>query len=135
MQSTIKLMLKEPAKVETHLRLYNAVKRFSFNRFQEGMTEKQIKYELAGIYALKKTPKERKALKEVSWMLTGSKYVWINSWIVQCAIKDAEALFEKFGEKKIVFGGKANKKRYDAGKITKEEYRAKRIYQPILIQG
>ena len=57
-----------------------------------------------------------------------------NSWIIQCAIKDAQTLFKKHKDKKIIFGGKYNLSRYLKGLITKDEYKLNKL-RPLNIQG
>lgn len=143
MYSSTKLIVKSPIPIETELRLYNAVKRFAFKRFQDdGMNEKEVRESLRNIYGIgkkkKAKPKENEDEENEDEELeakVGSKAVWINSWIVQSAVKDAKALYARFGDEKIVFGGKANQQRYVEGKITKEEYREKRLYQAATIIG
>lgn len=84
--------------------------RISFNRIQDEMNNVEI----------------NKVLKQ--------KFPGINSWIIACAISEAKDLFTKNKDKKIIFGGKNNLKRYLKKLITKEEFKENRS-KNINIQG
>lgn len=105
---TVKLKIKHFECLE-ELKLFNSILRYAYNRFQEGL-------------------KQKEARADVSNKFKG------NSWFVQCAIKEGKAVFEKFKGRKVVFGGKHNLKQYMKGLISKEEYRLNRL-SPITIQG
>lgn len=91
------------------LKLFNSILKYSFNRFQEGFKEKEVRADV-------------------------SKKFKANSWFVQCAIKEGKAVFEKFKNKKVIFGGKFNLKQYMKGLITKDEYCLNKL-APVTIQG
>ena len=82
----------------------------SFNRYQDGFKEKDI----------------RQYLKD--------KFPEVNSWFIQCGIKTGNQLYQKHRDKKIIFGGKFNLKQYLKRLITKDEFKEKRLL-PITIQG
>ena len=92
------------------LRLFNDILRFSYNRFKEGLKEKEV----------------RSKCREV--------FKGLNSWFVQCAIKEGKAVYERFKQEKVVFGGRSNLNRYIKKKITKEEYKQRKL-APVTIQG
>lgn len=106
--TTIKLRLDNEIDIEKDLRTFNNIVRLSFNRYQDGYSEKEI----------------RAYLKE--------KFEGWNSWFVQCGIKVGNALYKRHKEKKIIFGGKGNLVRYVKKLISKEEYKEKRT-RPIEI--
>lgn len=106
---TIKLKIMNEFCCIEELRLFNSIVRFSYNRFREGLKEIEVR------------AKCRKIFKA-------------NSWFVQCAIKESKVVYEKFKEKKVLFGGKASLKQYLKKKISKEEYKQRRL-SPITIQG
>ena len=59
----------------------------------------------------------------------------IDSWFIQCAIKDAKALHQRYKDKKkVVFGGRKNLNDYLNNKKTKEEFKEKRLL-PLVSQG
>ena len=93
---------------EEELRLFNSIVHFSYNRFKEGLKEKEVR--------------------------ACCKIFKGNSWFVQCAIKEGKAIFEKFKEKKVVFGGKSSLRQYLKKLISKAEYKQRRL-SPITIQG
>lgn len=76
---TIKLKIKNEIDFTKELKLFNSIVRYSFNRFQENLTEKEV----------------RSKVKE---LFTG------NSWFLQCAIKAGQQLYKKHQNKKIIFG-------------------------------
>ena len=116
-------------------RQYSIVVRCAYNRWIEGFTEKDIRLQV-------------KSLNNI-----GS----LNSWLVQCAILDAKAVFtrnnikkievkeiidgketktvkKEISKKQIFFGGKNLLNQLHRKLITKEEYKLKRL-RPIDIQG
>jgi len=105
---TIKLKIMNEFDCAEELRLFNSIVRFSYNRFKEGLKEKEV----------------RACCKVFSG----------NSWFVQCAIKEGKAVYERFKQEKVVFGGRSNLNKYLKNKITKEEYKQRRL-APITIQG
>ncbi|MCK9447038.1 hypothetical protein M0Q50_09330 [bacterium] len=90
---------------------YSNVVRFSYNRFKEGKTQKEI----------------RLLCKDLNG-------IELNSWLVQCGIKEAEGIFKKNGEEKVIFGGKNNFNKRIKGLISNKELKEKRLL-PIMIQG
>lgn len=91
-------------------KVYNSIVRFAYKRFKEGLKEKEV----------------RARCKEV--------FPENNSWFVQCAIKDGQAIYNRFKQTKIIFGGKRNLLEYLKGHKSKEEYQLDKL-APICIQG
>ena len=109
---TIKLPYKTTEDLTSILKQYSNVVRYSYNRFLECKTEKDIR-ELS------------KSMKSIDLL---------NSWLIQCGIKDGKAIKTRFKNEKIIFGGKYNLINRLKNKITKEDYLLKRVL-PINIQG
>ena len=109
---TIKLPYKTTDDLTSILKQYSNVVRYSYNRFLEGKSEKDIR-ELS------------KSLNSIDLL---------NSWLIQCGIKDGKAIQARFKNEKVIFGGKYNLFNRLKNKITKEEYQLKRLL-PINIQG
>ena len=109
---TIKLPYKTSENLVTILKQYSSVIRYSYNRFLEGKTEKEVRYLI-------------KSLNNINLL---------NSWLVQCAILDGKAIHKRFGNEKVIFGSKMNFINRLKNKITKEEYQLKRLL-PVNIQG
>jgi len=109
---TIKLPYKTSEDLTSVLKQYSSIVRYSYNRFLEGKTEKNIR-ELT------------KSLNNINTL---------NSWLVQCGIKEAKAIQTRFKNEKVTFGGKFNLINRLKNKITNDEYRLKRL-SPINIQG
>ncbi len=110
---TIKLPYKSSENLTPILKQYSNVVKYSYNRFLENNnTEKDIRY-------------LTKSLNNIDLL---------NSWLVQCAIKDAKAIHTRFQNEKVIFGGKKNFINRLKCKISKEEYQLKRLV-PINIQG
>jgi predicted transposase len=109
---TIKLPYKANENLTSMLKQYSNIVRYSYNRFIEGKTEKDIR-ELS------------KSIGNIDLL---------NSWLVQCGIKDGKAIQTRFKNKKVIFGGKYNLINRLKNKITKEDYQLKRLC-PINIQG
>jgi IS605 OrfB family transposase len=109
---TIKLPYKCDENLTSVIKQYSNVVRYSYNRFLEDKTEKDIRL-------------LSKSLNNIDLL---------NSWIIQCGIKDAKALHTRFNDEKIIFGGKQNLINKLKNKISKEEYKLKRLI-PINIQG
>lgn len=53
----------------------------------------------------------------------------INKWLFQCAIKEAKQLYKRNKTNKIIFGGKKNFYDRLKSRITKDEYKTKRLSQ------
>ena len=94
------------------LKQYSNVVRYSYNRFLEGKSEKDIR-ELS------------KSMNSIDLL---------NSWLIQCGIKDGKAIHTRFKNEKVIFGGKYNLINKLKNKITKDEFSLKRL-SPINIQG
>ncbi len=106
---TIKLKIKNEINLTKELKEFNSIVRFSFNRFQEGLKEKEVR------------SKVNKLFKN-------------NCWFNQCAIKVGQQLFKKHKDKRIIFGGKYLLKQYMKKLITKEAYTKAKLL-PLNIQG
>ena len=108
--TTLKLKLENEIDILKEQKTFSNIVHLSFNRFQDGFKEKDI----------------RSFLKD--------KFEDCNSWFVQCGIKIGQQLFQKHKDKKIIFGGKHNLKQYLKKFISKEQFKEKRLF-PINIQG
>jgi IS605 OrfB family transposase len=109
---TIKLPYKSSQDLTLLLKQYSNIVRYSYNRFLENKTEKEVRLLTKSLYNINE----------------------LNSWIIQCGIKDALALKKRFKDQKVVFGGKNNLAKRSKNKISKEEFQLKRL-TPINIQG
>jgi len=109
---TIKLPYNSDKNLLNISKQYSNVVRYSYNRFLDGNTEKEIRLLV-------------KLLNNVNLL---------NSWLIQCAILDAKALHKKFENKKLIFGGKLNFINRLKNKITKSEFDIKRL-STVSIQG
>lgn len=109
---TIKLPYKTTEDLTSILKQYSNVVRYSYNRFLEGKKEKDIR-ELS------------KSMNSIDLL---------NSWLIQCGIKDGKAIQTRFKNEKVIFGGKCNLINRLKNKISKEEYQIKRLC-PVNIQG
>lgn len=90
---------------------YSNVVRYSYNRFKEGQSQKDI----------------RLLVKSLNVNL-------LNSWLIQCAIKEGEAVYKKNGSDRVIFGSKKHFYRRLKGLITSEQWKDYRL-SPINIQG
>lgn len=106
---TIKLKIKNKINLTKELKEFNSIARFSFNRFQEGLKEKEVRSKVNELFKN-------------------------NCWFNQCAIKVGQQLFKKHKDKHIIFGGKSLMVKYLKKLITKEEYQSKKLL-PLNIQG
>ena len=95
------------------LKTYNSVVHFAYNRFHDDSSAK-----------------EKDVRSQVNQLFKGK----LNSWLLQCAIKDGKAIQERNNDKKVIFGGKLLYKRYLRKLITKEEFNKQRQL-PISSQG
>ena len=107
---TIKAKILNKVDFSEELRIFNSITRIAFNRFQDGMNEKQVR------------------------AICHSLFPNLNSWFLQCAVKEGSALYAKHKDKKILFGGKNNYRKYMKHLISKDEYRKCRL-MPVSIQG
>jgi len=102
---TIKLPYKSSKDLTPIIKQYSCVVRYCYNRFIEGNVEKEVRY-------------LTKSLSNIDLL---------NSWSIQCAIKDAKAIHTRFKGEKVIFGGKKNFILRCKNKISKEEYQLKRL--------
>ena len=78
---TIKLKIKNNIDFTKELKIFNSVVRYSFNRFQENLKEKEVRNKVKELFSS-------------------------NSWFLQCAIKVGQQLYKKHQDKHIIFGRK-----------------------------
>ena len=110
---TIKLKIMNIIDLNYELRTYNSVVHYAYNRFHDDGTVK-----------------EKDVRSQINHLFKGK----LNSWLLQCAIKDGKAIQERNNDKKVIFGGKLLYKRYLRKLITKEEFN-KQKQIPISSQG
>ena len=110
---TIKLKIMNPIDLDYELRTYNSVVHFAYNRFHNDSSAK-----------------EKDVRSQVNQLFKGK----LNSWLLQCAIKEGKSIQERNESKKVIFGGKSLYKRYLRGFICKEEFDKQRQL-PISSQG
>ena len=91
------------------MRAFSSIVRVAFNRYQEGLEEKEVRAYCTSMFNH-------------------------NSWFIQSAIKEAAALYKLNGDKRILFGGKNNLHQYLKGLIDKATFKYRRMF-PIGIQG
>ena len=91
--------------VDDYQQQYNIAVRWSYNRFKENKSEKEIRL-------------LSKSLKNINLL---------NSWLINCAIKDGKAIYTRFKDQKVIFGGKKNFVKRVKGKISKEEFKSRRL--------
>ena len=109
---TIKLKIMNNVDLNYELKTYNSVVHFAYNRFHDDtVKEKDVRFQVNNLFKGK-----------------------LNSWLLQCAIKDGKAIQERNNNKKVVFGGKSLYKRYLRKLITKEEF-IKQRQLPLSSQG
>lgn len=106
---TVKLTICNNVDVLDDMRVFSSIVRVSFNRFQEGLEEKEVR------------------------SYCNARFIH-NSWFIQSAIKEAAALYKLNGEKRILFGGKNNLHQYLQGLIDKDTFKYRRMF-PVGIQG
>ena len=92
-------------------RVQSNITRYSFNRFQDGLKDNDVREQLRQIDNLK-----------------------IDSWFRQCGLLEAKQVFKRRGNDKVIFGGRKNLNDYLLGKKTKEEFKEKRLL-PLVSQG
>ena len=110
---TIKLKIMNSIDLDYELRTYNSVVHFTYNRFHDDrfIKEKDVRFQVNQLFKGK-----------------------LNSWLLQCAIKEGKAIQERSCNKKVIFGGKSLYKRYLRKFIDKEEFNKQRQL-PISSQG
>lgn len=110
---TIKLKIMNTINLDYELKTYNSVVHFAYNRFHDD-----------------DSIKEKDVRSQVNNLFKGK----LNSWLLQCAIKDGKAMQERNNSKKVIFGGKSLYKRYLRKLINKEEFNKQRQL-PLSSQG
>jgi IS605 OrfB family transposase len=120
---TLKIKYSSSAEFQDLLKEYrreqSCLVRIAYNMFLEGLNEKEIRERLS-VY----------------------NFNLLDSWFIQSAIRDAQSMHkmiladqnEDEPLKKIIFGGKFNLKQYLRKKITKEEFKNKRL-RPLYVVG
>ena len=106
---TVKLTICNNVDVLDDMRIFSSIVRVAFNRFQDGMEEKEVR------------------------AYCNARFDH-NSWFIQSAIKEGAALYKLNGSKHILFGGKNNLHQYLKGLIDKAAFKYRRMF-PIGIQG
>lgn len=106
---TVKLTISNKIDVLDDMRLFSSIVRVAFNRYQDGLEEKEVRAYCNSMFDH-------------------------NSWFIQSAVKEAAALYKLTGEKHILFGGKNNLHQYLKGLIDKATFKYRRMF-PIGIQG
>jgi len=106
---TVRLTISNKIDVLDDMRLFSSIVRVAFNRYQDGMEEKEVRAYCNSMFDH-------------------------NSWFIQSAVKEAAALYKLNGEKHILFGGKNNLHQYLVGIIDKTTFKYRRMF-PIGIQG
>ena len=109
---TIKLPYNTTEDLTSILKQYSNIVRYSYNRFLDGKTEKDIRL-------------LTKELRSIDLL---------NSWLIQCGIKDAKAIQTRFKNEKVIFGGKYNFIKKCKGLTSEDELDIKRLSH-INIQG
>lgn len=106
---TIKMRYKSPDEFQEILlkmrQQQNSVIRSSFNRLQEGKTEKYIRQYI-------------KTLKNVNCL---------DSWWISSGIFESSTIYRCSKSSKLIFGGKYNFRKFLKKQITKEEYKTNRL--------
>ena len=110
---TIKLKIMNSIDLDYELKIYNSVVHFAYNRFHDdsSVKEKDVRF-------------------QVNQLFKGT----LNSWLLQCAIKEGKSIQERSESKKVIFGGKSLYRRYLRKLINKEEFDKQRQL-PISSQG
>ena len=106
---TVRLTIGNNVDVLDDMRVFSSIVRVAFNRYQEGLEEKEVRAYCNSIFGH-------------------------NSWFIQSAIKEGAALYKLNGSKHILFGGKNNLRQYMRGLIDKATFKYRRMF-PIGIQG
>lgn len=106
---TVRLTICNKVDVLDDMRVFSSIVRVAFNRFQDGLDEKEVR------------------------SYCNARFTH-NSWFIQSAIKEGAALHKLNGSKHILFGGKNNLRQYLKGLIDKATFKYLRMF-PIGIQG
>ncbi|MBR4407453.1 MAG: hypothetical protein IKT27_03970 [Clostridia bacterium] len=99
---TVKLQITNSPDVLDDMRVFSSVVRMAFNRYQDGLSEKEV-------YA------------------TVNKYFCFNSWLLQSAVNEGNSLYKVNGRGNVIFGGRGNLIKYLKGLVTKEQLRYLRL--------
>lgn len=99
---TVKLQIANNPDVLDDMRVYSSAVRIAFNRYQDGLSEKEV-------YA------------------AVSRCFDFNCWLVQSAVYEGNVLFKVNGIKRVLFGGQRNLKQYLKGIITKGQFKYNRL--------
>src|SRR5574344_1438623 len=110
---TIKLHIQNNIDLNEELRLYNDVVRFSYNLVHKDNSLKEI---------------------QIRKLVNDKFFSKLNSWLIQCGIKEALQIQKRNKDNKVIFGGKSLLKRYQKKLISKDEYKTKKQL-PINSQG
>ena len=110
---TIKFKIMNSIDLNYELRTYNSVVHFAYNRFHDD-----------------RFIKEKDVRSQANQIFKGK----LNSWLLQCAIKEGKVIQERNNNKKVIFGGKSLYRRYLRKLIDKEEF-IKQRQIPISSQG
>ena len=106
---TVKLTISNKIDVLNDMRMFSSIVRVAFNRYQEGLEEKEVRAYCNSMFDH-------------------------NCWFIQSAVKEAAALYKLNGDKHILFGGKNNLRQYLKGLIDRATFKYRRMF-PIGIQG
>lgn len=98
----MKLQITNKPDVLDDMRIFSSIVRMAFNRYQEGLSEKEVRAYVSQRFSH-------------------------NSWFIQSAVKEAQALYLARGKERVVFGGKWNLTQYLKGLITKEQFKQNRL--------
>ena len=97
---TIKAKILNKVDFSNELKVFNSIARIAFNRFRDGLKEKQVR------------------------AICHSLFPNLNCWFLQCAVKEGSALYAKHKDAKVIFGGKGNYAKYLKHLISKDEWKA-----------
>lgn len=112
MIKTIKLPYKSNYNFDRILKQYSNVVRWSFNRFKENKSQKEIRL-------------LSKSLSNIELL---------NSWFIQCAILEGQSIYSKNLDNKVIFGSKKQFYRRIRNFISNNDLKLSRLV-PLSIQG
>ena len=98
----MKLQIANKPDVLDDMRIFSSIVRMAFNRYQDGLAEKEVRAYIRQRFSH-------------------------NNWIIQSAVKEAQAIYATRGKNKVIFGGKWSLKQYLKGLITKEQFKQNRL--------
>lgn len=96
---TIKLKVTFNDSIEEDIRIYSSIVRYTFNRFQDGLSTKEVYTKAKSIFD-------------------------INSYLLNCAIREANSLYKLQKDKKVIFGDFIRRAK---NLITKDEYKKSKL--------